>query len=198
MPRGHSLSIFARFSGKRRTSLFISRENSNTAQRSCNLFLGKHKEKLARKARVNTEWVRRIVSHFLDEIHLLVIIYVYLNLLIRFLLFGSSCTCVFKEKSLRWIYLETHEQDGSVIVAVGQKLTLAFPERKKMLKTSGLVHFILQLLQKLNKTVFCSDSLMNLLQIAAAYRWGWGEGALLVMISLLLIQFVACYQLICT
>ena len=33
---------------------------------------------------------------------------------------------------------------------------------------------------------------MNLVQIAAAYRWGWGEGALLVMISLVFMQFVAC------
>ena len=38
------------FSRKRHALL-----NPNTAQRSCNLFLGKLKEKLARKARVNTE-----------------------------------------------------------------------------------------------------------------------------------------------
>ena len=29
MPRGHSLSIYARFSGKKRTSLFISREKGD-------------------------------------------------------------------------------------------------------------------------------------------------------------------------
>ena len=58
MPRGHSLSIYARFSGKKRTSLYISREkvitrisllHPNTAQRSFfplnNLSLGKLKKK---------------------------------------------------------------------------------------------------------------------------------------------------------
>ena len=29
MPRGHSLSIYARFSGKKRTSLYISREKGD-------------------------------------------------------------------------------------------------------------------------------------------------------------------------
>ena len=64
MPRGHSLSIYARFSGKKRTSLYISREKGdhyyiqtrhNDLFSYYNLFLGKLKEKLARKARVNTD-----------------------------------------------------------------------------------------------------------------------------------------------
>ena len=65
MPRGHSLSIYARFSGKKRTSLYISREKGDhyyiqTRHNDFffpidNLFLGKLKEKLARKARVNTD-----------------------------------------------------------------------------------------------------------------------------------------------
>ena len=64
MPRGHSLSIYARFSGKKRTSLYISREKGdhyhiqtrhNDLFSHYNLFLGKRKEKLARKARVNTD-----------------------------------------------------------------------------------------------------------------------------------------------
>ena len=63
MPRGHSLSIYARFSGKKRTSLYISREKGvhyyiqtrhNDIFSHCNLFPGKRKEKLTRKARVNT------------------------------------------------------------------------------------------------------------------------------------------------
>ena len=63
MPRGHSLSIYARFSGKKRTSLYISWEKGdhyyiqtrhNDLFSHYNLFLGKLKEKLARKARVNT------------------------------------------------------------------------------------------------------------------------------------------------
>ena len=71
MPRGHSLSIYARFSGKKRTSLYISREKGphfyiQTRHNDLffsyyNLFQGKLKEKLARKARVNTERVHRIV-----------------------------------------------------------------------------------------------------------------------------------------
>ena len=69
-PGGNSLSIYARFSGKKRTSLYISRERGdhyhiqtrhNDFFSHCNLFLGKLKEKLARKARVNTERVHRIV-----------------------------------------------------------------------------------------------------------------------------------------
>ena len=64
MPRGHSLSIYARFSGKKRASMYISREKGdhydiqtrhNDFFPHCNLFLGKLKEKLARKARVNTD-----------------------------------------------------------------------------------------------------------------------------------------------
>ena len=70
MPRGHSLSIYARFSGKKRISLYISREKGLifTSKHGTtiffsyyNLFQGKLKEKLARKARVNTERVNRIV-----------------------------------------------------------------------------------------------------------------------------------------
>ena len=61
MPRGHSLSIYARFSGKKRTSLYISREKGdhyyiqtrhNDLFSHYNLSLGKLKEKLTRKARV--------------------------------------------------------------------------------------------------------------------------------------------------
>ena len=57
MPMGHSLSIYARFSGKKRTSLYISWEKSdhyyiqtrhNDLFSEYNLFLGKLKEKLAR------------------------------------------------------------------------------------------------------------------------------------------------------
>ena len=56
MPRGHSLSINAYFSGKKRTSLYISREKGDHyyIQTRYN-DLGKLKEKLARKARVNAE-----------------------------------------------------------------------------------------------------------------------------------------------
>ena len=71
-PGRHSLSIYARFLGKKKTSLYISREKMrslfqpNTAQRSivfsyCNLFQGKLKEELVRKTRVNSERVYRIV-----------------------------------------------------------------------------------------------------------------------------------------
>ena len=70
MPRGHLLSIYTRFSGKKRTSLHISREKGDhyyiqTRQKDLfshyNLFLGKLKEKLARKAGENTERIYRIV-----------------------------------------------------------------------------------------------------------------------------------------
>ena len=63
MPRGHSLSIDARFSSKKRTSMYISREKGDRyyIQRrhndlffNHNPFLGKLKEKLSQKARVNT------------------------------------------------------------------------------------------------------------------------------------------------
>ena len=62
--RGHSLSIYARFSGKKRTSVYISRQKGdfyyiqtrhNELFSHYNLFLGKLKDKLARKARVNTD-----------------------------------------------------------------------------------------------------------------------------------------------
>ena len=61
IPRGHSLSIYAHFLGKKRTSMYISREKSyhyyiqtrhNDLFSHYNLFLGKLKEKLARRARV--------------------------------------------------------------------------------------------------------------------------------------------------
>ena len=65
MPRGHSLSIYAPFSGKERTSTYISREKGDRyyiQRRHKDLFfslqtfsIGKLKEKLARKARVNTD-----------------------------------------------------------------------------------------------------------------------------------------------
>ena len=62
MPMEHSLSIYARFSGKKRISMYESREKGdhyyilsrrNDLFSHCHLFLGKLKEKLARKARVN-------------------------------------------------------------------------------------------------------------------------------------------------
>ena len=56
MPREHLLSIYTRFSGnitsKHGTTIFYSHYN---------LFLGKLKEKLARRPLVNTERVYRIV-----------------------------------------------------------------------------------------------------------------------------------------
>ena len=62
MPRGYSLSIYARFSGKKRTSIYISRQKDDhhyiqTRHNDLfyNFFLGKLKEKSARKARVNTD-----------------------------------------------------------------------------------------------------------------------------------------------
>ena len=67
MPKGHSLSIYARFLGKKRTSLYISREkgdhyyiqhsahNDHFFPLDYNLFLGKLDKKLARKAPVNTD-----------------------------------------------------------------------------------------------------------------------------------------------
>ena len=72
MPRGHSLSIYARFSGKKRTSMYISWEKAIiiTSKHGTtiffshhNLFLGKLKEKLARKARINTD------ASILDRAH---------------------------------------------------------------------------------------------------------------------------------
>ena len=70
MPRGHSLRIYARSLGKKGTSEYISQEKDdhyyiqtrhNDLFSHYNLFLGKLTEKLARKARVNTERVYRIV-----------------------------------------------------------------------------------------------------------------------------------------
>ena len=71
MPRGHSLSIYARFSGKKRTSPCISREKGDHYHiqhgttifffSHYNLSLGNLKEKFARKAGVNTGRVYRIV-----------------------------------------------------------------------------------------------------------------------------------------
>ena len=64
MPRGYLLSIYARFSGKKRTSMYVSREKGdhyyiqtryNDLSSHNNLFLGKLKKKLARKARVHTD-----------------------------------------------------------------------------------------------------------------------------------------------
>ena len=64
MPRGHSLSIYARFLGKKRTLMYIFREKGdhyyiqtrhNNLFSHYNLFLGKLKGKLAQKARVNTD-----------------------------------------------------------------------------------------------------------------------------------------------
>ena len=64
MPRGHSLSIYTRFSGKKRTSTYISLKKAIiiTSKHGTkffftyyNLFLGKLKEKLARKAGANTD-----------------------------------------------------------------------------------------------------------------------------------------------
>ena len=69
MPKGHSLSIYACFLGKKRPSLYISRgigkrrsllyiqhgaHNDLSFPLDYNLFLGKLDEKLARKACVNT------------------------------------------------------------------------------------------------------------------------------------------------
>ena len=64
MPKGHRLSIYALFSGKKRISTCISREKGdrhyiqtrhNDRFSHYNLFLGKLKEKLAQKAHVNTD-----------------------------------------------------------------------------------------------------------------------------------------------
>ena len=67
MPGGHLLSIYALFSGQKRTSMYISQEKGDhyyiqTRHNDLffshyNLFLGERKEKLARKARVNTQRV---------------------------------------------------------------------------------------------------------------------------------------------
>ena len=60
MARGHSVSIYLRFSGKERTSLYISREkgdhyyiqtqyNDHSFPITIIIFLGKHKEKFGPK-----------------------------------------------------------------------------------------------------------------------------------------------------
>ena len=62
MPKGHSLSIHALFSGKKRTSMYISwgkaiiitsKHGTTIFSFHYNIFLGKLEEKLARKARAN-------------------------------------------------------------------------------------------------------------------------------------------------
>ena len=72
MPRGHLFSIYAHFSGKKRTSMYISWEKGdhfyvctqhNNVFSHYKLFLGKLKEKMAQKARVN------IVAGILDQAH---------------------------------------------------------------------------------------------------------------------------------
>ena len=64
MPRGHSLSIYAGFWGKMRTSMIVYRKKAIiiTSKHGTTiffsdyyLFLGERKEKLARKAHVNTD-----------------------------------------------------------------------------------------------------------------------------------------------
>ena len=60
MPRVHSLSIYTRFSAKKRTSMYISdryyiQRRHNDLFSHYNFFLEKLKEKLARKGRVNTD-----------------------------------------------------------------------------------------------------------------------------------------------
>ena len=62
MPRGHSLSMYALFSGKKRTYIswekaiiITSKQGTTIFSSHYNLFLGKLKEKFARKVRVNTE-----------------------------------------------------------------------------------------------------------------------------------------------
>ena len=65
MPRGHSLSIYARFSGEKRTSLYISREEGDhyyIQTRHNDPFCPlQSNEKLPKKACVNTERVYRIM-----------------------------------------------------------------------------------------------------------------------------------------
>ena len=71
MPRGHLLSIYARFSGKKRTSLYISWERGDHYHiqtrhndlffSHCNLVLGKLKENWPEKRSKTTERVYQIV-----------------------------------------------------------------------------------------------------------------------------------------
>ena len=76
MPRGHLLSTYTQFSGRKRTSLYISRKKGDhyyiqTRQNDLfshyNLFLGKLKEKLALKAGVNSVRTYRIVLMLPDH-----------------------------------------------------------------------------------------------------------------------------------
>ena len=63
-PGGHSLSTYAHFSAKKRTSLAVylsGKTQHNDLFSHYNLFLGKLNEKLTRKARENTERVYPIV-----------------------------------------------------------------------------------------------------------------------------------------
>ena len=71
-PGGHSLTIYVGFSGKKRTSMHISREKGDRyyIQRrhndlffSLHFFLGNLKERLARKARVNMRSCSRPPGH---------------------------------------------------------------------------------------------------------------------------------------
>ena len=60
MPRGHSLSIYEHFLAKKRTSMYLSicyyiQKRYNDLFSHYNFFLEKLKEKLARKAHVNTD-----------------------------------------------------------------------------------------------------------------------------------------------
>ena len=69
MSREPSLSIYARFSGKKRRTSLCMQAMIITAKHGTtifffsryNLFLGKRKEKVARKAHVNSELVHRIL-----------------------------------------------------------------------------------------------------------------------------------------
>ena len=68
MPRGHSLSVYARFSGKKELQCIflgkkaiIIRSKHDTTMFFCHYNLGKLIKQLARKARVDTEPGYRIV-----------------------------------------------------------------------------------------------------------------------------------------
>ena len=53
MPRGHSLIIYVRFSGKKRTSMYISRENGDhyyIQTRHITIFSGKTQRKIVAKS----------------------------------------------------------------------------------------------------------------------------------------------------
>ena len=57
MPRGHSLSIYARFSGKKRTSMniFGKKATNITSKHGTTIFFLENKEKLVRKAHIITD-----------------------------------------------------------------------------------------------------------------------------------------------